>query len=68
MDMIAEEIDYYKANRKDFIEQYEGKFLVIKGKAVAGIYNSRTEAQEQARRQHEAGTYIIEHPLLLKQG
>lgn len=66
MDIIAEEIKYYKANRAEFISQHGGKHLVIKGQQVAGIYNSNTEAVQESARLHEPGTYIIEHPLLLK--
>ncbi len=65
MDTIAGEIDYYKANRQNFIEQYSGKFLVIKGKEVVGVYQSNTAAREHTM-QYEQGTFIIEHPVLLK--
>lgn len=66
MDIIAEEIQYYKANRAAFISQHDGKHLVIKGQQVAGIYDTNTEAVQESARLHEPGTYIIEHPLLLK--
>ncbi len=66
MDVIAEEIAYYKTNRQDFIIQYAGKHLVIKGQQVAGIYNSNSEAVAESARLHESGTYIIEHPLVNK--
>lgn len=66
MDIIAEEIDYYKTNRQEFITQYGGKHLVIKGKAIIGIYNSNTEAMADTIISHEAGTFIIEHPVALK--
>lgn len=64
MDIIDEEIAWYKANRIDFIEQYENKHLIIKGQQVIGIYNSNTEAKE-ASAMLETGTYIIEHPVNL---
>ncbi len=62
MDIIGEEIAYYKANRLDFINQYEGKHLVIKEQQVVGIYNTRSEALD-ASTMLETGTYIIEHPV-----
>lgn len=61
--MIAEEIGFYKEHRKEFITQYAGKHLVIKGMAVVGIYDSNTAAHEDAGKLHEAGTFIIEHPV-----
>lgn len=63
MDIIGEEIAYYKANRKEFIRLYAGKHLVIKGMEIVGIYNSRTEATDTAAMQYDPGTYIIERPL-----
>lgn len=65
MDVIAEEIAYYKANRKDFIEQYAGKHLVIKGRTVIGVYSSNSAAVEDTMKLHETGTFIIEHPVNL---
>lgn len=66
MDAIQQDIDYYKANRQQFLEQYDGKFLVIKGKQLIGIYTTRTQAYNTTVAQHEEGTFIIEHPILLK--
>lgn len=63
MDIIGEEIAYYKANRKDFIKLYEGKYLVIKGLQVVGVYKSRTEAHDTAIAEYGAGTFIIERPM-----
>ena len=63
MDNIENEIRYYKANRMDFINMYDGKHLVIKGMEIIGIYNSHSEAQEETAKLHEKGSYIIEHPM-----
>jgi hypothetical protein len=62
MDVIDTEIAFYKANRKSFIDQYEGKHLIIKGQQVIGIYPTRKQALD-AGILLEAGTYIIEHPV-----
>ena len=63
MDAIQEEIDYYKSRRVELISEYPGKYLVIKGMQVAGIYETRTQATEEAGRLYETGTFIIEHPV-----
>ncbi len=63
MDCIKENIDYYKENRLDFITRYRGKHLVIKSRQVIGVYNTNTEAVEDALRLHEYGSYIIERPM-----
>jgi len=33
---------------------------------IIGIYKSHTEAFEKTIREHEKGTFIIEHPMELK--
>lgn len=63
MDIIDHEITWYKANRPELIKDYEGKFLIIRGEQLAGVYNSLTEAKESASLQFAYGTYIIEHPV-----
>lgn len=63
MQTIDHEIAWYKANRQQFIKDYDGKYLVIKDEQIAGIYNSNTEAQDTARSEFLFGTYIIEHPV-----
>lgn len=63
MDHIEENIAYYKTNRPDFIAQYHGKHLVIRDKQVAGVYETNSEAVQDAARLYEHGSYIIERPI-----
>jgi hypothetical protein len=63
MDAIQNEIDFYKSRRLEFIAEYPGKHLVIKGMQVTGIYDTRTQAFDEATKLYEAGTFIIEHPV-----
>lgn len=65
MDTIQQEIDYYKANRQLFLDTYNGKFLVIKGQQIIGVYTSRTKAYNDTVVLHKEGTFIIEHPIVL---
>lgn len=61
MDIIQEAIDYYKANRQEFITQYANMHLLIVGTDVIGAYATNSKAAEAAHNL-AAGTYIIEHP------
>lgn len=65
MDLVAQEIEYYKANRLALIKEYNGKHLLIKGQEVIGVFSSATAAKDAAIA-HEVGTYIIEHPIDLQ--
>lgn len=64
--MLDTEINYYKENKKEFISLYAGKFLVIKGAALIGVYDTRSRAFDEAVKLHVAGSFIIEHPIDLK--
>ena len=64
--MITDEISYYKENKTEFTSLYDGKFLVIKGKEVIGVYKTRSQANDEALKLHPIGSFIIEHPLTLK--
>ena len=66
MDIIGQDIDFYKLNRLDFILQYPGQYLVIKGMQVIGVYKTYSSAYEDTLRNHEKNTFIIEHPLAAK--
>lgn len=63
MDTIQDEINFYKSHRLEFIAEYPGKHLVIKGMQIAGIYDTRSQAFDEATRLYETGTFIIEHPV-----
>lgn len=60
--ILDTEIAYYKANRKEFVKEYEGKFVVIKGEALLGVYDTRSQAHDTTLLSHEAGSFIIERP------
>lgn len=64
--MILDEIEYYKVNRLQFIEQYHGKHLVIKGQQIIGVYETNSQAYEEAIKMHEVGSFIIERPYNIK--
>ncbi len=65
MDLIGEEIRYYKDNREAFIELYDRMHLVIKGMQIIGVYKTKTEAFDETIRNHAPGTFIIERPMNL---
>lgn len=66
MDAIANDIDYYKKHRTEFIDQYAGKYMVIKNMCIIGVYDTLSTANEETLRSHPAGSFIIERPMLLK--
>jgi hypothetical protein len=60
MDALKKEYEYYLAHKEELDRQYSGKAIVIKGNVVIGVYSSRVEAFQDAQREHEPGTFLIQ--------
>lgn len=57
--MLETEIAYLQAHRNELIEQYGSKFLVIKGEAVSGAFDSMAEALQGAATLHGLENVLI---------
>ena len=57
---LEKEFQYFLDHQKELVEQYGGKFIVIKNQQVIGVYNSETEAFTETQKQHELGTFLIQ--------
>ena len=57
---LEKEFDYYLAHQDELVKKYSGKFVVIKGEEVLGVYDSETEAIEKTSEQHELGTFLVQ--------
>lgn len=57
---LEKEFNYYLGHQKELIEKYKGKFIVIKGDAVIGVYESELEAVKKTSEQHELGTFLVQ--------
>ena len=58
--MLNEEFEYYLENQKKLAKKHENKILVIKGKQVIGVYDSKKEALEETVKDHDLGTFLIQ--------
>jgi len=59
--MLDKEFNYYRTHQSDLVKKYEGKFIVIKEETVIGVYNTQIEAYTEAKKNHEVGTFLIQH-------
>ncbi|MCK9426370.1 MAG: hypothetical protein M0Q21_10060 [Ignavibacteriaceae bacterium] len=60
---LSIEFKYYLDHQDKLVEKYNNKFIVIKNQEVIGAFNSTTEAYEETRKEHELGTFLIQHCL-----
>ena len=58
--MFAEELKYFISHQDELVKKHRGKFLVIKGKKVIGVYASAMDAYFSAQESHELGSFMIQ--------
>jgi hypothetical protein len=66
--MLEKEFQYYKDNQAELLNQYAGKFIVIKDAKVIGVYDSHSEAYNNTEKTEKLGTFLIQHCLPGNQG
>jgi len=57
---LKEEFEYYLGNQEELVSQYNGKFIVIKGQKVIGVFDSQLDAIQETSKQHELGTFLVQ--------
>lgn len=58
--LLDKEFKYFLDNHDKLVEKYNGKFVVIKGCKVIGVYDSELEAVDQTTINHELGTFLVQ--------
>jgi hypothetical protein len=61
--MLDKEFKYYLNNQEELVKKYNGKFLVIIGENVVGIYDSFENALIESQDKYTLGTFLIQHCL-----
>jgi len=59
--ILKKELQYYIDHQDELVKKYNGKFIVIKNQKVIGIYDSETDAYFTTQKEHELGTFLIQH-------
>ncbi len=57
---LRRELQYYIAHQEELVAKYNGQFIVLKGEAVEGVFDSELEALRYARKHHQPGSYMIQ--------
>ena len=58
--LIIQEFKYFLEHQAEFLEQYEGKYIVIKDRTVIGEYNDELTAVTETSKKHEVGTFLVQ--------
>lgn len=59
--MLDKEFQYYLDNQNELVKKYDGKFLVIKGEDILGVFDDEPTAFFETEKKHEAGSFLIQY-------
>ena len=57
---LRNEFEYYLSNLQRFVDEYEGKYVVLKNKEIIGVYDSQIKAYLETQKEHKLGTFLIQ--------
>lgn len=57
---LKSEFQYYIDHQAELVQQYNGKFIVIKGGTVLGAYDDQVDALTKTQEKHKLGTFLIQ--------
>ena len=57
---LKQEFDYYLAHQGELVKQHNGRFVVIKGRGVIGVYDDIGTAVRETAKTHEMGTFLVQ--------
>lgn len=58
--MLEREFKYFQDHQQELAEQHSGKYLVIKGENVIGVFEKEIDAYFQTQQEHPLGTFLIQ--------
>lgn len=58
--MLEIEYQFYQKNRDSLLKTYKGRFIVIRGDKVVGVFASEEEAYLEASKLYKLGTFLIQ--------
>ncbi len=57
---LKKEFEYFLSQQKELKEKHMGKFVVVKGGQVIGVYDDESTAIAETKKAHELGTFLVQ--------
>lgn len=57
---LEQEFKFYLENQDALLKHHQGKFVVIKNRAVIGVYDNEIEAITTTSKTHPLGTFLVQ--------
>lgn len=61
--MLEQEFQYFLTNQSVLFQKYPGKFVVIRGENIEGVYDTEMDAFIDASKKFAGGTFLIQQCL-----
>lgn len=58
--MLDKEFQYYLEHQQELASKYDGKYIVIVGDKVVGVYESNEGAYEESLKSYKLGDFLIQ--------
>lgn len=59
--VLEKEYNFFIENREELLEKYPNLYLIIKDGKVIGAYPTEIVAYQEAKKQFELGTFLIQY-------
>ena len=59
MKPLEREFQYYQKNKQFFVDNYEGRYIVLVGERLLGSYASQMKAISETQKHYELGTFLV---------
>ena len=59
-EILEKQFQYYLEHQDEFVSQYSGKAIVLRGNEVVGVYDNEWEAVKQSQRKYKPGTFLVQ--------
>lgn len=57
---LQKQFDWYLANQEELVSRFDGRWIVITGESVIGVFASQSEAYSYAVANLQPGTFLIQ--------
>jgi hypothetical protein len=57
---LSKEFEYFLAHQAELVEKHNGKYVVIRGQEVIGVYDDEKDAIAQTIKSFPLGTFLVQ--------
>ncbi|MBI4323666.1 MAG: hypothetical protein HY674_00205 [Chloroflexi bacterium] len=59
MEVLAQELEFFAENKADWMKIHPGKFVLVKGRELLGVFDTAESALTEGARQFGAESFLV---------